>query len=157
MQYEKSADAKVLESVLAEAEIGATITYDELSKSIGRNVREHALASLRTARQGVLKDKGIVFGVERGVGLVRLDSAGIVKSTESDRLRLQRGAKRSIRKLAVVDFESLDADGKRAHVVASAQMGAIAMFSHKNASNKIEKHVTDSRQLAIGETLKMFG
>lgn len=157
MQFEKSADAKVLENVLSEAEVGQTLTYEALSSAIGRDVRQHALASLRTARQGVLKSKGMVFGVERGVGLTRLNDQGILKSMESDRLRLQRGAKRSLRKLTVVDFDALSEGDKRKHIVASAQMGAVAMFSHKNASKKIESNVTNAEQLPIGETLKMFG
>lgn len=157
MQFEKSADTKILENVLAEAKVGQTFTYSELSAAIGRDVREHALASLRTARRGVLKSKGFVFAVERDIGLVRLDDVGILKSMEFDRRRLQRGAKRSLRKLTVVDFENLAEEDKRKHIVASAQMGAIAMFSHKTASRKIESHVTTHKQLPIGETLKMFG
>lgn len=159
MLHEKSADTKVLENLLSEASVGQLVAYEEMSKAIGRDVRMHALSSLRTARQGLLKEKGLVFGVERGVGLKRLDDIGIVASTESDRRKMQRVAKRSLRKLAVVNFDKLPDDKKRQHVVASAQMGAIAMFSAKSASKKIESKVVSNNSacLPIGETLKLFG
>ena len=158
MNFEKSADTKVLESVLAEAEVGQLITYEEMSKAIGRDVREFALPSLRSARQGLLKTHRMVFGVEWNGGYRRLDDSQIVDTTESDRKRMKRLANRSIAKLSVVAFESLPADKQRQHTVASAQMGAIAMFSGKNATKKITEKVNEGKKtLAIGETLKMFG
>lgn len=158
MQFEKSADTKIIESMLSAAVIGQTITYEEISKAIGRDVRVHSLSALGTARQGVLRSNGIVFGVEKNVGLVRLDDSGIVRSTENDRRTLQRKAKRSLRKLAVVEFSKLPEDLKRSHIVASAQMGTIAMFASKGAVKKLESKVNGSTaQLAIGETLKVFG
>ena len=157
MEFEKSADTKIIESVLSECEVGGLVTYEALSKSIGRDVREHAISSLGTARRGLLKSKGFVFGIERNVGLIRLNDSAIIKSTERDRVHLQRTAKKSLRKLSVVKFEGLTADEKRSHVVASAQIGAIAMFSTKNSSKKIESKVNgDSKCLPIGDTLKLF-
>ena len=157
MNFEKSADTKVLESVLGEAKVGDLITYETLSKAIGRDVREFALPSLRSARQGLLKTHGIVFGVESNVGYKRLDDSQIVDSTEADRKRMKRAANRSIRKLAVVNFDNLPEEKKKQHVVASAQIGAIAMFSAASATKKIASKVNEGKTtLAIGETLSMF-
>lgn len=157
MNFEKSADTKILESVLSEAKVGDMVTYDVLSKAIGRDVRQFALPSLRSARQGLLNSKGMVFGVETNVGYKRLDDSEIVDSTESDRRRLKRAANRSIKKLSVVAFDNLTLEQKKKHTVASAQMGAIAMFSGKTAAKKIEAKVNDGKTtLAIGETLSMF-
>ena len=156
MEFEKSVDTKVLENVLGEAQVGQTITYEAMSQAIGRDVREHSQASLSTARRGVLKTKGFVFGVERNVGLTRLSDAEIVNSSENDRKRVQRAAKRSLVKLTKVRFETLPEEQKRMHVTYSAQLGAIAMFSSKQASNKIESKA-NSEQMPIGETLKLFG
>jgi len=157
MLYEKSVDTKVLEQVLAEANVGQMVTYEELSKAIGRDVRQFALPSLRSARHGLLKSKNMVFGVEAGVGYRRLDDSQIVDSTVSDRAKMKRAANRSIKKLSVVNFDALPPEKKRQHTVASAQMGAIAMFSGKSATKKIETAVNETKTtLAIGETLKMF-
>lgn len=157
MNFEKSADTKIIESVLAETKIGDVITYETLSKAIGRDVRTFAFSSLRSARHGLLQSKNYVFGVQANVGLIRLDDDQIVDSTEDDRKRMQRAAKRSLKKLGVVVYDNLSEEKKRQHVVASATMGALSMFSGKNAQKKIESKVTPgSAQLAIGETLKLF-
>ena len=158
MEFEKSADTKILENVLGGIEVGQLVTYEELSSAIGRDVRKHARSSLGTARRGLLSQKGFVFGVELNVGLIRLCDSDIIKSTERDRVHLQRTAKRSLKKLTVVKFDGLSADEKRAHIVASAQIGTIAMFAAKTSAKKIESRVTtDSKALPIGDTLKLFG
>jgi hypothetical protein len=156
MIHEKSADTKILESVLAEATVGDLVTYETLSKAIGRDVRVFALPSLRSARHGLLKAKNMVFGCEANVGYRRLNDSQIVDSAESDRMKMKRAANRSIKKLGVVDFDKLPPEKKKQHTVASAQMGAIALFSGKNATKKIAESVNDKTTLAIGETLKMF-
>ena len=158
MNFEKSADTKILISVLGEAAVGQIITYEQMSKAIGRDVRQFAFNAMRSARLALLRDKQYVFGVETRVGLKRLDDSQIVDASESDRRRLKRTANRAISKLAVVKYEALSDEKKKQHTVASAQMGAIAMFSGKSASNKIASNVNASKeQLAIGETLKLFG
>ena len=156
MLHEKSADTKILENVLKEAKVGDTITYANLSKAIGRDVRTHAQGALNTARKTMLAN-GMVFGTERTVGLTRLNDVQIVESIESDRLRVQRIGKRSITKLGKVKFESLSNDQKRKHTTMAAQMGAITMFAAKSSTNKIESNVkANSETLAIGETLSLF-
>lgn len=157
MNFEKSADTKILESALAEAKVGDLITYEALSRAIGRDVRQFALPSLRSARHGLLKSKNMVFGVETGVGYRRLDDSQIVDSTESDRQKMKRAANRSIKKLGVVNFDKLPPEKKKQHTVAAAQMGAIAMFSSKSTTKRIAANVDASKAtLAIGETLSMF-
>jgi hypothetical protein len=157
MRFEKSADTKVLENVLSEMKVGDVLTYEELSRSIGRDVRQFALGALTTARQSLMKEKRMVFDIERNVGIKRLDDNQIIDSTESDRLKMQRTGKKALTKLASVEFSNLTPDKKKQHVVASAQIGAIVMFSKKSSQSKIESHVkSDSSTLAIGETLKMF-
>ena len=157
MNFEKSADTKILESVLSEAKVGDLIRYETLSKAIGRDVRVFALPSLRSARQGLLKTKKMVFGVEIGIGYRRLNDSEIVDSTESDRRRMKRAANRSIRKLSAVNFDELPDEKKKQHTVAAAQIGAIAMFSASSTTKKIASQVNQGKKtLAIGETLSMF-
>jgi hypothetical protein len=157
MNFEKANDTIVLENVLTDAAVGDLITYDQMSSAIGRDVREHALPSLRSARRALIKSKGVVFGVEHGVGYRRLNDVEIVESSVSDRNRIRRAANRSLNKLKVVKFDGLDETGKRNHIAASAQLGAVAMFASNAACKKIESKVETSKSvIAIGETLKMF-
>jgi hypothetical protein len=157
MLFQKSADTKVIESVLKEAKVGELVTYAAISKAIGRDVREHASGALNTARRALQKECNYVFAVEAGEGLRRLSDTQIVDSTVFDRAKMHRAANRSLKKLGTVDFKSLPEDSQKQHVIASAQLGVVALFSGKNASKKIEGNVNGSKEtLAIGQTLKMF-
>lgn len=156
MLYEKSIDTKILEDLLSKANVGDLVTYELMSVAIGRSVRDFALPSLRSARQGLLNTKNMVFGVEKNVGVRRLNDSQIVKAAEHDRKKMKRAATKAIRKLSVVDFDKLTPEEKKQHTVASAQMGVIAMFSSKRTTTKITENVNDKAILAIGETLKMF-
>ncbi len=157
MKFEKSSDTRIIETILESAAVGQLITYAELSKAIGRDVRQHARGSIKTARESLLKEKQFVFAVETNEGLRRLNDSQVVASTEADRLHIQRAGKKVLTKLSTVKFEGLSETEKRQHVVASAQIGAIVMFSQKSSQKKIESKVNaDTSILAIGETLKLF-
>jgi hypothetical protein len=156
IMFEKSADTKVIEDLLRQVEVGESITYETISKAIGRDVRVYARPALQSARDSLIKED-FVFDTEIGTGLVRLDSAGIVDSIELDRKKLHRRAKKTLLKLSIAKYDELDDETKRRHVAMSAQMGALAMFSNKSASKKIESRVNaETKVLPIGETLKLF-
>jgi len=158
MRFLKSADAKILESVLSECAIGQTVTYEELSKAIGRDVRVFAKGALDTARKGCFREKKAVFGVETNVGFIRLDDSQIVSSSDKDVTKIRRSARRSLNKLEVVDFNSLSEPMKKKHVAMSAQIGVVQFFSTTSAAKKIEGVVSNKTSiLPIGETLKLFG
>jgi hypothetical protein len=151
-----SADTKIIRSVLEECKIGDTVTYEQLSKAIGRDVREYAMGSITSARRGLLNDLRIVFAAVKNVGYIRLDDSAIVRSMERDRQHIARQSGKAIKKLECVDFDGLSDDGKKSHTVAAAQFGVLQMMSKPSATKRIEKQVVDSKTLAIGETLKMF-
>lgn len=156
MRFEKSSDTKIIEKILESAEVGQLITYQQISNAIGRDVRKHSVNSLNTARRGLLKSKGILFGVKQNSGLIRLDDKQIVQTTEGDRARVNRVAKRSLEKLSVVNFDNLDDKSKKEHIAASTQFGVLAMFSQSSSTKRIESNV-ENKELSIGETLKLFG
>ena len=92
--FETSTDSKTLAAVLAAATVGQIISYDELSKAIGRTV---TASKLSTARYIVQREQRIVFGAVAGVGLKRLSDAEIVALSDSarDHLRLEQAARES--------------------------------------------------------------
>lgn len=156
MRFQKSSDTKIIENVLAEAKVGDVITYEALSKAIGRDVREFAVGAMQSARRSMLSDKRTIFEAVTNVGFKRLADAEIVDASERDRRRVQRASTKAVRKLGCVNFENLSSDKKRSHLIASAQLGAIVMLSGKSAANRIEKRVTNGTAIPIGETLRMF-
>lgn len=155
--FQKSADTRLLEALLSQAEPGQTVTYDEMSATIRRDVRKHASSALYSARRSLLNEKKMVFEAVRGVGMMRLDDSRVVASMESDRKRIQKAAGRSERKANAVVFENLSGPDKTKLLAASAQMGAIAMMSKKTTTKKIESKVVGTAQsIPIGEVLGMF-
>ena len=157
MMFEKSNDAKILESTLGQVQIGDTASYEDLSSAIGRDVRRFARSALQTARKRLLQDVGIVFGVAKNKGLVRLDDSQIIKTTEADRKKFNRQAKKTMQKLGVVKFDSLSDQDKMLHTIAAAQTGAMVLFSQASTTKKLAASVTTpADNLPLGETLKLF-
>jgi len=157
MRYTKSTDTVIIENIFSQCKVGETVTYDELSKAIGRDVRKFASGSIQTTLKTMLAEHNMVFGNEKNVGYVRIANDTVVNSVNDyDARQTQRISKRSLQKLSTVNFGELSEDGKKKHIVASSRMGAIAMFSQKSAVKKIESHIKDSSHLPIGETLKLF-
>jgi len=157
MRFQKSSDTGILENLLSEAKVGELITYQKMSEALGRDVRQYAMNALCSARKMVLKNKQYVFGTECSQGLRRLDDSAIVMASEEDRTRMLRQARRAITKLSCVKFDELNDVAKRKHIVASAQFGAVEMFSKTSATKKITEAVKDKTVMPIGETLKLFG
>ena len=157
-RFQMSADAKVIRSVLEEKQVGEVATYGEMSTAIGRDVRLHAYAAMRTAMRALQRDKQIVFANVTDVGYQRLNDVGIVDSMEADRKKMARASGRALKKLECAKFEALPPDKQRSHTIAAAQMGALQMFAKATTTKKIGGSLVDpSKPMAIGETLKLFG
>jgi len=158
MIHEKSNETRIVENVLAEAAIGQIVSYDQLTKAIGKPILLHR-SVIASARRSLLRTNKLVFGCVFGVGLRRLNDEQVVDTIDGDRLRLRRLSTRSLDKLATVNFSALPADAQTRHVVASAQLGAIAMFATRRSRNQIESKVIAEagKALSINDTLLLFG
>lgn len=155
--YAKSKDTVILIDVLSKAIVGQTVTYNEMSTAIGRDVQEYARSSLDSALQGCLK-LGVVLENIRDVGYKRIGDKEIVDASDGARKSVNKKVSRCLKKLSIAKYENLDAEGKRKHVAMSAVMGTLQLFSTKSAAKKIEKRVSESTDvLPVGETLKLFG
>ena len=152
---EKSADTGKLENLLREVAVGATVSYNDMSKSLGRDVRIFCKGNLSSARRILLNQDGVVFDAIRNVGYKKLNGPETVQIATSGRQKISRAARKVIKQLLTVDYEQLDTTNKRTHLALSSQMGAVSMFAKTATTKKIEAKVEGS-QLAIGETLRMF-
>lgn len=155
--FEKSADTLIVENRLRNTTAGDVVTYGELTKLLGRDVRTFCKANVIGARH-TLEGESIFFDTIAGEGLKRLtESEAVTKTAPSYVNRAKNAANRGMRVLAHVQYDSLDEATKRKHLSTSAQLGAIKLFVSAKATKAIESKVTEtSKQLAIGETLKLF-
>lgn len=153
---EKSNDTLVIENRLRTSSVGELVTYDDLSKLLGRDVRVHCIGNLTTARR-VLRDEKIFFVTVRGDGVRRISQEEAVNCLPDHSIkRAKSAARQGIKCLRNIEYDQLSEDGKKKHLSSSAQLGAIELFSSAKATKKIEGKVGDS-PIPIGETLKLFG
>ena len=153
----KSADTMIVENRLRSTEIGDIVTYDDLSKILGRDVREFCLGSIATARKALIGES-IFFDTISKEGYKRLSQEEACGTAKHYVSRVKSAASRGMKHLQNVKFAELSDDAQKKHLTTSAQLGAISLFSSANSEKKIEKRITTSSgPIAIGETLALFG
>jgi hypothetical protein len=155
---ETSADARFLYQEIIKVSIGDAITYKALSGLIGRDVQDEARGALMTARRIAERDKNIVFGVIRDVGLKRLNDAEIVSTGEDARGRIRRIARRSVaRVLRVNNYAELSQEDKVRHNAYASLFGAIEQMASPKSIAKLEQYAKDAQaELPIKRTLELF-
>lgn len=141
------------------AEVGAEITYNELTGLTGVNVQKRGRSYLDSAR-AMAQKQNVVFGVLHNFGLVRLSDTEIVQTGASTVTKIRRTARRGARRIvAVKDFDAMPNDSKLAHNSYASMLGAIAQFSNDGTLKTIQGRVSDAAGGEIGyaKTLALFG
>ena len=152
--FERHADTRLLIALLDRAEIGETVTYEQMQREIGRPV-SGGTATLVSARRILLSESGKVFDCERGVGLVRLADGQKVETIDGYRKRQHALARKSLRVLETVEVESLDQDGRRKFYTALSHQGVLAAATTTRSVKKISAKMNgDPRELAVAMTLE---
>lgn len=156
LTFEMSADARLLITHLKDATVGQEFSYKDLSKVVSRTVGG-GFGPLQTAMKRLLRDKDMVFGVIRGVGIKRLDDKGIVDEGTAFSDRIRRGAKRSFERMSKADFSSLPREYQARFSAHTSIMASIAHMTSTTQIGKLEKDMpTGTRELPVAETLRMF-
>lgn len=155
--FKASADTRFIAQEFAKAAPGDTITYEQLSAAISRDVRKFAQSSIYTALKMQLAE-GRVFEAEPGIGYRFLTSAEIVQTQAAKGFqRIGRIAKKTARKVGAADFASLSNPDKIKHNAQLSMLGALGQMTKPAALVPVEKRVSEKLdQLAIGETLKLM-
>lgn len=157
--FTRSVDTSLLVSRLQKLAVNETVTWEELSQTIGRDVRTAGKGFLVSARRRVLLDHGIVLEAIHKVGLKRLDDTGIVKTSDYSRHKIHREAGRALTRIACIEnLAGLPNDDKVKVNAARAAFGALHSITTEASQKKIVKAVVSSGgdSLAIGKTLEAF-
>jgi len=152
---EISADTRLLYQRLLKLRYDEVVTYDELSRILGRDVRKSSRSNLTSARKMAIQD-GIVTDAVRKVGIKRLTDERTVECTGTVmRKRIRRACHRSARRLTAVRFDNLSDNLKQIHNAELSQLGALAEFSKDKVTKRIRSMVgsAENEQLAIAQTL----
>jgi hypothetical protein len=156
--FEMSPDTRLLRQHLRAAIVGQTMTYDELSKVIGKPV-DSANTSLRSAINSVLRHDHIVFAAIRKVGIERLSDDRIVSASDQDIDGIRRKAKRGAIKLtSISDYDKLTPAKQLMHTARLSVLTMVAYSTSDGGLKKIEKAAVGKKtELPLKETLAAFG
>lgn len=144
-------------ALLKKAAIGRTVTWIELEEAMECEPTEHRDSVASALRS--LEREGIIYASVRGIGYLRLDNSGIVDKEVETGGRIRRAAKRSLKRLAVVDPVKLEAQERIRYAVAFGVAGAVALCASREKRNLLEQRIITEggKRLEIGDTMKLFG
>ena len=152
-----SPDAERLYQRLLKVEVGKQVTYDDLTKTIGRDVRGPGYGVLQTARRLAHRRSSMVFAAVPRIGLENITDTQKV-AVGSDLRPVRRMLKRKARIIAAVkDFGALTPDAKREHNVGLAVLGAMELMTRPQEVKRIRESVEIGvKQLSFDETIRLF-
>lgn len=138
-----TSEVNVIVELMAAAQPGTIISYDEITAAIGRDAvkRRHSIVK---AMRHLQREKRVVFAAVNGVGYQRLDSAGIVDAAAGTIAHIRRTSKKGVRKLACVDYGDLDQDQKVAHNTRMTVLALVAESVSSSSVKRVEQKVVDS-------------
>jgi hypothetical protein len=157
--YKISYRTKRIFDMLMTAEIGDTLSYDQLAAAVGEPVdpRSAGYSSLYSARR-MAENEGVFFSAVTGVGIERVSQDEAVKGSRKIIRSIHSRAKRGKRLLNnITEYDELSPEGKQAYALCSTYMGAIALFTTPSKVKKIDGHIeAGNSQLPNKQLLAMF-
>lgn len=136
-------DAKTIADMMISTPVGEVLTYEAMSKAIGRNVLGQR-RSIRSAINFCITEHRSVFAVVTGVGYRRLNDSEAVSTGESYIKRIRRAAMRGIKRVACANYEKLNDSDKIKHNVNTTVLAMVSESTSHGSVKRIEGAVSDS-------------
>lgn len=152
-----SAESLKIRDMMRKAEKGQIITDAEFVALTGRHYGK-IQGHIRHAANALTKEQ-IIFYRVRKHGWKRAETAAseIVDAERGVTKSISRKVKKSLRRLACVEYDKLANDDKLKHSAVAAQIGAIAMFSNSKAGDKIHAAtIGNGKQPEPSKVLELF-
>lgn len=152
---EISIDTRLVMERLDKAEIGQTVSYDELSAIIGRSVLD-SYHLTRTARNRLLRESKKHFEAVPGVGFKRCSDSEKVASGGAYLARSRRACRRGARiTTSVDDYDAMTNDDKVRHNAQLSLLLTMRAISTPAKMKSLESKVQTSQQsLSMKGTLE---
>lgn len=137
---------------------GKVVSYEDMEKLIGRDVRTAARGALRTARKRVLCDSGIHIACIPKVGMKRLAPGEALGDGDRKLASSRRAARRADTSYSQVDATRLSDEEKLRLAAGRTRALVIADVASERARKKIESALTgtEAKPLPIGKALDLF-
>lgn len=156
---EISVDTQILVKLIkTRKDAGAeTITHEELSEAIKRDVQNEAYGNLNSARNIVQREHQIVLTSIRGVGYKLARNPEIIAIGSHVVTRIRRTARRGLRSMACADYDAMNNQDRIKYNAAISHVGALAAVATSRQASVIEDRVKrDAEKLPVAETLSLF-
>lgn len=124
-----------LAELFAQAKPGETVTFEQMSKTIGRDIAT-CRWFIQCAHRIVLREHNAVFAPVRGEGYRRLLDEEIPAHAMRSVRRIRNTAKKGARELASVDYAGLSPEKKMEH---NLQMSLFSAITYSTESTQIKK------------------
>jgi hypothetical protein len=142
----------------AKRDFAAVVSWEELTKAAGVNVKEKGHV-LQTAKRIALREARADFGTVRGVGIKLLDSRGVISEAgENLTGRVRRLTTRGLQRMANVEYDTLEDTDKIRHNTYASFLGVCRMMTNKTSRKRLEGAVSQAQaRLPVKETFRLFG
>ena len=150
LDLDVSAETLAVAERLRETPIGATVTWDELSAVIGRDARAHRYF-VTSARRALVRDDGIVFASERGIGYRRLAAEDVHKVGAHYRRKISRASARAARTItsALRPANGLSEDSTRQALREVSTLRLLEHLASEPAQSPVSEAPTKPEPVAL--------
>ena len=133
---------------LRECKPGDVVTYDELSKILGKNVRIHRTA-LSTARKRVEVDDRLIFETVARVGVkcLTVPEAALTMATHVKRTR--SAARRGVRKARAIDILQVPQEARSGLVAAASYLALVDGAGAPRSQKRLEAEIQTQKTTAF--------
>lgn len=145
LTFQISIESQLVIDELGKAKVGDVVTYDKLTRLLGRDVRTVARGSLTTARRRLQKDSGIVFGTVARVGVRRLSNSETVGVGASYIKRVHSTVRRGVHVVGCADYDALGKDDQVKHNTYLSIFGTLGELTKTKQIEVVEKRVADAQ------------
>lgn len=131
LNTEISPDVAALVELLRAASPGATVAYADLSKAIGRDIREHRYL-MNSAQRIAARDHGAIFSNEKLVGYVRLTTDQLPDVGSTARAKVRRASRKASKFIRYGVERANDVAPETGRKI-NAEISALALIEHVSA------------------------
>jgi hypothetical protein len=118
-------------------------SYAEISHHLGRKVNSpHDRHVLESARRRLEKQQGVVFVVERGIGIVRATNGQVATLATTHPIgKIKRLTRKAKKRQGRVNVQELTADERLAFTIGRAILSAVDQTTLKSLRSRLAKEI----------------
>lgn len=148
-RYERSAATGWIVELLRTVAVGEVVTFERLSEAARMDVRKHR-STFTSAARIALREHGLVFSSQRGVGYKRVSEAGKIDVTGEHIVRARNAARSGVRVSRATNVTELSAADRLRHAqraTVAALMEGIGTQRGQRALDNVSKSPDYAAQL----------